>query len=184
MRRCLILFITLISLNVPALACESRPASSSNSTCNVTIVDFWAECASGTTPFSTNFISNVQGPVTKWKWTFEPTDDDYYSQHPNTARHTFHEPGNYTVTLQVWDSHGRMYKLIKENYIQVSSREHKCSPSTKSHAPDHHRSDLTEHISDNKIKSVLWEFKGCHVKSTVTYNNGTIISYKIATPML
>jgi PKD repeat protein len=196
LKKMFILLIALLNMNVLALACENGQVYGykGNSTGNLTIVDFWTENCNrnGTAPFSTNFISNVQGNVTRWQWTFEPVDDDYYSKHPRTARHTFHESGNYTITLEVW-GHGKYDKLVKTNYIQVQDKKSSiCSPAENKSVPGNSNGTInnTTQIKPvifpvhSQIKSVFWEFEGCYVTSTIKYINGTVSVSRIPMPML
>ena len=77
--------------------------SGNSTTGNVTINDFTVTSVNGTAPLGVEFESNVTGNVTKWLWVFGPKSNDYYSTHAVSSKHTFTQPGKYTITLKVWD---------------------------------------------------------------------------------
>jgi PKD repeat protein len=202
------LFLIAVMLQLPAIACENKNTPSvpngNATTGNITIIDFWAENnnVNGTAPFNTNFQSNVTGKVSRWCWVFEPVDDDYYSQHALTAKHTFHEPGVYNITLECWDGTGKMASLTKPGYINVSSKS--CQPGVGnankskyiSDGGTHPREKITSQNAScstkrwtqtnvSGIKSILWEFQQNYILvCTTTYNNGTVATSSIPMPQL
>jgi PKD repeat protein len=88
------------------------------------INDFTANVTSGKAPLETEFLSDVTSTnIIKWRWDFEPSGKDTYSQHAVTAKHTFTKPGIYDITLTVWDAAGQTATLTKSAYIVVKPAE-------------------------------------------------------------
>ncbi|HII94020.1 MAG TPA: PKD domain-containing protein [Methanosarcina sp.] len=83
------------------------------------VEDFSADVISGPAPLRVWFMSNTTGSPTSYFWVFEPPDDDWNSKNNTTARHTFHEPGTYTVSLTVENDAGN-YTVTKKDYIKVN----------------------------------------------------------------
>ncbi len=86
------------------------------------IKDFSADITSGSVPLRVWFTSNTTGNPTSYFWVFEPPDDDWNSKNNTTARHTFHEPGIYSVSLTVENDIGNATLSIKD-YINVTTSE-------------------------------------------------------------
>lgn len=85
---------------------------------------FSANKTSGETPLKVNFTSNSTGNPIQYFWIFEPlgTEDWNSFRATGTALHTFHEPGNYTVYLVVFNNAGHNVSK-KTVYINVTKNE-------------------------------------------------------------
>lgn len=87
------------------------------------VANFHADITSGETPLKVNFTSNSTGNPTQYFWIFETQEGkDWHSFHPVNAKHTFKEPGVYTITLVVINDAGHNFST-KPNYITVYSNE-------------------------------------------------------------
>jgi PKD repeat protein len=87
------------------------------------INDFVTTPTSGTVPLHTNSVSNITHlyPIKCWKWDFEPVGCDQYSQHPETAVHTFTHVGLFDLRLTVIDCKGNVAIMQKTNYVNVTA---------------------------------------------------------------
>jgi uncharacterized repeat protein (TIGR01451 family) len=134
------------------------------------INDFTAKITNGNAPLGTEFRSNVTGTnIIKWRWIFESTAMDYYSQHGATALHTFTKPGIYDITLTVWNSAGQTDTMTKRAYITVF----KVNPPKANFVgtPTSGKASLTVQFTDkstNNPTSWSWSFGD---KSTSTVQN-------------
>ena len=122
MKKILTMLILTLFIPFPVNAYPFIPAG--NCTANTTISepiinDFHATVTRGQGQLGTDFLSDVSGQVSRWKWTFEPRGPDYYSQHPIEAVHTFRTPGVYDITLTVWGMDGKAVSMTKYAYIHV-----------------------------------------------------------------
>jgi len=134
------------------------------------INDFTAKVTNGYVPLKAEFVSNVTGSnITKWRWVFEPSGKDTYSQHAVTAKHTFTKPGKYDITLTVWNAAGQTATLTKKAYITVL----KVNPPKASFvgSPTSGKTPLTVKFTDkstNTPTSWYWSFGD---KTTSTTQN-------------
>ncbi|MBD3376443.1 DUF4038 domain-containing protein [candidate division KSB1 bacterium] len=81
------------------------------------VARFTATPRSGYVPLEVSFSDESYGQPTTWQWDFGDGSALAYSQNPV---HTYSEPGQYTVTLTVYNSHGSD-QLVRTHYIE--SRE-------------------------------------------------------------
>jgi len=80
--------------------------------------DFTANPVSGNPPLTVQFTDASDGNIMRYLYRF---GDGFSSMSPNPA-HTYRRPGNYTVSLTIWQMDGRTLSsktMVKENYIQV-----------------------------------------------------------------
>jgi PKD repeat protein len=83
---------------------------------------FTADVTTGYAPLSVHFTSETTGNPISYFWVFEPeTNNDWNSNHPVTAVHTFKNPGVYTVNLVVSNSAGSS-TMTETNYITVLAK--------------------------------------------------------------
>ena len=83
---------------------------------------FTADVTTGYAPLGVHFTSETTGNPTSYFWVFEPeTNNDWNSNHPVTAVHTFKNPGVYTVNLVVSNSAGSS-TVTETNYITVLAK--------------------------------------------------------------
>ncbi|MFP4529617.1 MAG: PKD domain-containing protein, partial [Candidatus Kapaibacterium sp.] len=75
------------------------------------IPDFTASVVSGNPPLNVEFTNKSEGRIDSLRWTFS-NGDTLYSQNAET---TFEAPGNYVVTLTIWDKFGSKSKSITIN---------------------------------------------------------------------
>ena len=81
----------------------------------IPVTDFSSNIASGSTPLNVAFIDKSTETPVAWKWSF---GDGTYSTAKN-PKHTYSQPGNYTVTLASMNEAGTGTKT-KPNYIKVT----------------------------------------------------------------
>jgi parallel beta-helix repeat protein len=80
--------------------------------------DFTAKPVSGNPPLAVQFTDASDGNIMRYLYRF---GDGFSSMSPNPA-YTYRRPGNYTVSLTIWQMDGRMLTsktIIKENCIRV-----------------------------------------------------------------
>jgi PKD repeat protein len=78
-----------------------------------------ADVTEGYAPLHVHFTSETTGDPTSFFWTFEPqTSGDWNSHHPESAVHTFQNPGVYDISLVVTNSAGS-YTATEPHYITV-----------------------------------------------------------------
>jgi len=102
----------------PAKTTDSKDATALQSP----TADFVSGVTSGKAPLEVQFSSKTMGNPTDYYWTFIRSDgykgNDWSSHHAVTAKHTFTEPGTYTISLTVANAAGNN-TATKENYITV-----------------------------------------------------------------
>lgn len=80
--------------------------------------DFTANPVSGNPPLTVQFIDASDGNIMRYLYRF---GDGFSSMSPNPT-YTYRRPGNYTVSLTIWQMDGRTLSsktMVKENYIRV-----------------------------------------------------------------
>ncbi|OPX69126.1 MAG: PKD domain protein [Methanoregulaceae archaeon PtaB.Bin056] len=80
--------------------------------------DFAANPVSGNPPLTVQFTDASDGNIMRYLYRF---GDGFSSMSPDPA-HTYRRPGNYTVSLTIWQMDGRTLlskTTVKENYIRV-----------------------------------------------------------------
>jgi len=80
--------------------------------------DFTADPVSGNPPLTVQFTDASDGNIMRYLYRF---GDGFSSMSPNPA-HTYRRPGNYTVSLTIWQMEGRVLTSktqVKEHYIRV-----------------------------------------------------------------
>ena len=120
--------------------------------------DFSAFPLSGCGPLTVNFDDTITAfsnyPAIRWVWDF---GDGGSSDLPNPS-HTYETPGDYTVTLTVFNSFGCSDYKIKTNYVQVIGPDVAFSADTTQSCGSLmvQFTDLT--MSNASITDWLWDF--------------------------
>lgn len=82
------------------------------------VADFSGAPISGVAPLGINFTDGSTGSITSWYWTF----GDGNTSDATNPSHTYIDPGDYTVSLQVTGPMGTDTE-IKTNYIHVNPQQ-------------------------------------------------------------
>ncbi len=101
---------------------EGKTAEISSALKAPVVEEFSADVRNGPAPLKVQFTSKTAGNPADYDyyWVFESsTSSDWNSQHAETAKHTFVEPGNYTVCLNVTNEVGS-YAVSMKDYINVT----------------------------------------------------------------
>ena len=119
------------------------------------LVDFTANTTNGSAPLTVRFTGTSSGFPLRWSWDF----GDGSTSSLEDPLHTYENPGNYTVTLQVEYNTGSISK-IKPGYVTVS--EAPVPPVAKFTAdPVSGTAPLTVRFSDESTGSPVfwfWDF--------------------------
>jgi PKD repeat protein len=86
------------------------------------VEELTADVRNGPAPLKVQFASKTAGNPADYNyyWVFEPSNNtDWNSHHAETAKHTFANPGNYTVGLTVTNDVGSSTIKMKD-YINVT----------------------------------------------------------------
>lgn len=82
------------------------------------MADFAADVTSGPAPLAVQFTDLSQpgmGDLSIWLWMF----GDGNGSNAQNPQHTYENPGQYSVTLMVWDEYGAFASLERTGYITV-----------------------------------------------------------------
>ncbi len=77
--------------------------------------EFSGRSREGTIPLTASFTDRSSGEIVAWSWDFD--NDGVEDSNERYPRHTYSEPGNYTVRLTVTDGNGNTSVSEKENFI-------------------------------------------------------------------
>lgn len=80
------------------------------------VVNFSTANRTGEAPFSVDFNNTTEGEITEWSWDF----GDGATSNQSNPRHTYTEPGAYTVQLTVHGP-GGTNSLLQANFITVEA---------------------------------------------------------------
>ncbi|MEN6611272.1 MAG: PKD domain-containing protein [Methanoregulaceae archaeon] len=112
-------YITVTSSSSGGVASGSSSDSDSSGTGMVTHkVAFSSNATTGVPPLVVQFTDTSTIPnVTKWSWDFN--GDNIPDSSDRNATYTYRKIGNYSVTLRVNTSEGRVFNLTRPKYIRI-----------------------------------------------------------------